>query len=114
MRISDWSSDVCSSDLRRVLCRSGLRLRCERTESRDVDGVLWRVRLVTPQPLTLDGIGGLRVWPITRGDGHARDALEALRLGQPVDLGTMPLVDLTRFLACPLTDVEGGRSLLFR
>src|SRR3546814_3537031 len=45
MRISDWSSDVCSSDL--------------------------------------------------------------------VDLGTMPLVDLTRFLACQLTDVESGMSLLF-
>jgi hypothetical protein len=36
-----------------------------------------------------------------------------LRLGQPVDLGAMPLIDLTRFLACHLTDRNGEASNLF-
>ena len=36
-----------------------------------------------------------------------------MRLGQPVDLGEMSLVDLTRFLACRLTDIGGEVSVLF-
>ena len=36
-----------------------------------------------------------------------------LRLGQPVDLGAMPLIDLTRFLAFHLTDKDGEVSILF-
>lgn len=98
---------------RRDLCRRGLKLRCERAEPADDGSALWRVWLLTPVPLPLTGIGALRVWPITRGEAHGRDALEALRLGHPVDLGAMPLVDLTRFLACHLTDVGGGFAALF-
>ena len=48
-----------------------------------------------------------------RGEGHARDVLEPLRQGQPADLGAMPLVDLTRFLACHLTDETEDISILF-
>jgi hypothetical protein len=98
---------------RREICRSGLKLRCERTEPADDDTPLWRVCLVPSAPLFLAGVGILQVWPITRGDGHARDVLEPLRQGQPVDLGIMPLVDLTRFLACYLTDKEEDVSILF-
>ena len=98
---------------RRELCRSGLRLRCEREQLTDGGSVLWRVWLTPPAALPLAGIGALRVWPITRGEGHGQDALEGLRLGQPVDLGAMPLIDLTRFLACQLTDIGGEVSLLF-
>ena len=99
---------------RREICQSGLTLRCERAEP-TADGVhAWRVWLLTPsKPLSLAAIGTLHVWPITRGDGHARDVLEPLRQGQPVDLGAMPLVDLTRFLACHLTDETENVSLLF-
>ena len=39
--------------------------------------------------------------------------LEPLRQGQPADLGAMPLVDLTRFLACHLTDETEDVSILF-
>ncbi|MGO9957514.1 MAG: hypothetical protein ACLP50_16350 [Solirubrobacteraceae bacterium] len=98
---------------RRVLCRSGLRLRCERVEPVDGGGPLWRVWLTPPMPLPFVGIGGLDVWPITRGEAHVRDALEALRLGLPVDLGAMPVVDLSRFLACRLTDIGSEISVLF-
>jgi hypothetical protein len=90
-----------------------LKLRCERTQSADGDGLLWRVWLIPSTPLPLAGIGGLRIWPITRGEGHGQDALERLRLGQPIDLGAMPLIDLTRFLAFHLVDRDGEVSLLF-
>lgn len=55
----------------------------------------------------------MSAWPITRGDGHACDVLSALRSGEPVDLGAMPMVDLTRFLAFRLTDENEKASVLF-
>ncbi|WP_330450042.1 hypothetical protein FLP41_07130 [Paracoccus marcusii] len=98
---------------RREICRSGLKLRCERGEPTADGASVWRVWLVPPEPLPLAGIGTLRVWPITRGDGHANSVLGLLRQGQPADLGAMPLVDLTRFLACHLTDEHEDVSILF-
>ena len=98
---------------RRALCHGGLKLRCERVQSADDGGARWRVWLTPVASLPLPGIGTLRVWPITRGKEHGREALEMLRRSQPVDLGAMPLVDLTRFLACQLTDEERTASLLF-
>jgi hypothetical protein len=90
-----------------------LKLRCERELSADDGQVLWRVWLVPLAALSLTGIGALRAWPIARGEGHAHDALEGLRLGQPVDLGAMPLLDLTRFLACHVIDRDSEFSILF-
>ena len=107
------AAEVRLDAARRDLCRSGLKLCCEREQATDDGGVLWRVWLTPPAALLLTGIGALRVWPITRGEGHGQDALEGLRLGQPVDLGAMPLIDLTRFLACHLTDRDGEVSILF-
>jgi hypothetical protein len=98
---------------RREICRRGLRLRCERAEVRDGDAPLWRLWLVPSEALGLAGVGQLGVWPITLGEGHARDVLAPLRQGQPTDLGLMPVVDLTRFLAFQLTDGEEDVSLLF-
>lgn len=98
---------------RRDICRGGLKLRCERTQSADDGSLLWRVWMIPSTPLPLASIGGLRVWPITRGEGHGQDALEKLRLGQPVDLGAMPLIDLTRFLAFHLIDRDSDVSILF-
>ena len=66
---------------RRELCRSGLKLRCESIPPADDGDRLWRVWLTPPGPLPLLGIGALRVWPITRGEGHGQDALKTLRLG---------------------------------
>jgi hypothetical protein len=98
---------------RHELCRSSLKLRCEREPSGDDGQVLWRVWLTPPAALALTGIGAVRVWPITRGEGHARDALGGLWLGQPIDLGAMPLLDLTRFLACHVSDRDSEFSILF-
>ncbi|WP_417280895.1 hypothetical protein [Celeribacter sp.] len=101
------------NDARRALCRGGLRLRCERIESIDGDAHPWRVWLIPTEPLPLVGIASLQVWPITRGDGHASDVLDALRAGTAVDLGAMPIVDLTRFLAFRLTSDGAQVSALF-
>ena len=98
---------------RREICQNGLTLRCERAEPNTDGAPAWRVWLAPSKPLSLAGIGVLRVWPITRGEGHARDVLGPLRQGQSVDLGAMPLVDLTRFLACHLTDETKNVSVLF-
>lgn len=98
---------------RHEICRSGLTLRCERGEHTADDAPVWRVWLVPSEPLSLAGLGALRVWPITRGEAHACDLLESIRQGKPANLGTMPLVDLTRFLACRLTDETEGISILF-
>ena len=100
-------------DARRVLCRGGLRLRCERTGSEDAEEHAWRVWLDPVKSLPLKGIGSLSAWPITRGDGHARDVLSGLRSGVSVDLGTMPIVDLTRFLAFRMMDENEKASAVF-
>ena len=100
-------------DARRVLCRGDLRLRCERTASEDAEEHAWRVWLVPVKSLPLKGIGSLSAWPITRGDGHARDILSELRSGESVDLGTMPIVDLTRFLAFRMMDENEKATALF-
>ena len=100
-------------DSRRVLCRGGLRLRCERTASEEAEEHAWRVWLDPVKSLPLKGIGSLSAWPITRGDGHARDVLSGLRSGGSVDLGTMPIVDLTRFLAFRMMDENEKASAVF-
>ena len=100
-------------DARRVLCRGGLRLRCECTGSEDAEEHVWRVWLDPVKSLPLKGIGSLSAWPITRGDGHARDVLSGLRSGVSVDLGTMPIVDLTRFLAFRMIDENEKASAVF-
>ena len=100
-------------DVRRVLCRGGLRLRCECTGSEDAEEHAWRVWLDPVKSLPLKGIGSLSAWPITRGDGHARDVLSGLRSGVSVDLGTMPIVDLTRYLAFRMIDENEKASAVF-
>ncbi len=97
-------------EARRALCNTKLELHCVPVEG---DKTVWRLSMSTPQPLLLGGIGLLKVWPITRGEGHARDALELLRQGQTVDLGEVPLVDLTRFIAFQIRDAEQDLLLLF-
>ena len=90
------------NEARRSLCHGSLRLRCEQTTANEISETLWRVWLVPTGPLPLPGIGTFSLWLITRGEGHGQDALTALRSGRPVNLGSIPLIDLTRFLACRL------------
>ena len=101
------------NEARRSLCHGSLRLRCEQTTANEISETLWRVWLVPTGPMPLPGIGRLSAWLITRGEGHGQDALTALRSGRPVNLGSIPLIDLTRFLACRLTDITGKGSALF-
>lgn len=97
---------------RRDVCAGGLRLVCTRHCS-DGAASLWNVIVHTARPLALDGVSELRVWPVTRGETHGISARDNLRRAEAVDLGTMPLVDLTRFLAIHVVDQETGASLLF-
>ncbi|MDA9476745.1 hypothetical protein XI03_19955 [Bradyrhizobium sp. CCBAU 65884] len=98
---------------RREICSGGLKLMCRRFGLDDEAAGLWEMTVQPAKPLPLAGVGALRVWPITRGETHEKNALENLKRGEFVDLGAMPLIDLTRFLACHVVDRETGASLLF-
>lgn len=107
------SAEARLDHAQRELCRGALRLRCERIDSEDSDAHPWRVWLIPAEPLQLAEIASVIVWPITRGEGHSRDVLNALKSGNAVDLGTMPMVDLTRFIAFRLTTSNDLASTLF-
>jgi hypothetical protein len=74
---------------------------------------VWRVWLIPSEPLPLAGSARLRVWPITRGEAHARDVLEPLRQGQPADLGAMPLGRSHPLPRLPPDGRDGRRLILF-
>lgn len=99
--------------VRRQICGAGLTLRCERAPAEGDDPGGWRLWLNCARPLSLTGLASATIWPITRGDGHRRDALAALATGEAVDLGVMPLVDVTRFIAFQLADAASDVRLLF-
>ena len=90
-----------------------MALRCERALAEDEDAAGWRVWLICARPLVFVSLASAFVWPITRGEGHRRDVLAALAAGEDVDLGVMPLADLTRFIAFQLADAGGDARLLF-
>lgn len=108
------AAEVRLEDVRRLICKAGLALRCERAPSEGEDtSAGWRVWLVCARPLIFSGLASAFVWPITRGEGHRRDVLTALVARENVDLGVMPLADLTRFIAFQLADSTSGACLLF-
>lgn len=99
-------------EARRALARCGLRLRCETVD--DDGDPRWRLLLIPPEAgLPLGGLTRVRVWPITLGEGHHHEALDAIRGGSPLDLGDLALVDLTRFLAVEITEAGTGRAETF-
>ncbi len=100
-------------DMRRAICKAGLGLRCERAPAEGEDAPGWRLVLACKRPLALAPIASAFAWPITRGEGHRRDVLQALAAGDDIDLGVMPLADLTRFIAIQLTDAASDARLLF-
>lgn len=100
-------------DARRAICKAGLALRCERAPAVEEDAAGWRVVLTVARPLILASVASAFVWPITRGEGHRCDVLASLAAGDDVDLGVMPLADLTRFIAFQLADAASDTRLLF-
>lgn len=99
---------------RRELAQADLALKCTAVTSERDGQRLWTVTLRSERALNLDGLATLDCWPITRGETHAREALAALREGDPVETGTLPLVDITSFLAFRLTDsVHSKATALF-
>ena len=89
---------------RRELVNAGLALNCTARKDEEGGQVLWKVILRPGQPVPLDGLGSATCWPITLGEVHAHDVLMALRVGDSIEIGTMPLIDVTRFVAFRLTD----------
>jgi hypothetical protein len=101
-----------ADDARIAIARAGLRLRCERT-SDDQSDVAWRLWLLSDSPLALQDVSRIDAWPITRGEGQARSAIEALRNGGAVDLGAMSLLDVTRFIAFRVRVGTGETEAVF-
>ena len=95
---------------RRELAQAGLTLYCAAEQDEQEGQRLWKVTLRLDHALELHGLATATSWPITRGEAHARDVLTALRQGDPVEIGTLPLVDVTRFLAFRLTDATHGKA----
>ena len=89
---------------RRELAQAGLTLVCNEEKNEQEDQWLWRVALRADHALKLDGLSTATSWPITLGEAHACEVLTALRQGNRIEIGTLPLVDVTRFLAFRLTD----------
>ena len=89
---------------RRELVDAGLALSC--TAQRDEEGgqALWKVILRPGRSVPLGGLGSVTCWPITLGEPHAHDVLTTLRNGDAIEIGTMPLIDVTRFVAFRLAD----------
>lgn len=99
---------------RRELAQAGLALNCAAVTGEQDGQRLWRVTLRSDRALNLEGLATLDSWPITRGEAHAREALTALREGDPVEIGTLPLVDVTKYIAFRLTDpVHSKANALF-
>lgn len=89
---------------RRELVEAGLTLDCATVNCEQDSQKLWRMTLRSGRALKLHGLASVVSWPITRGKDHAREVLAALRHGDEIEIGTLPLVDVTRFLAFRLTD----------
>lgn len=98
---------------RRDLAAARLTLVCEKVADGENDGRLWRLFLKAQAPMALDGVATATVWPITRGEAHASDVLAILRRDVAVEIGTMPLADVTRYIAFRLVDESGKAQALF-
>lgn len=100
--------DACRDQIR----KADLRLYFE-PRPLDDGTRLWEMRLQSFDALLLPDLGSLRVWPITFGDAHAVQCLDALRQKIAVALGITPLADATRFLAFEIVDAASGQACLF-
>ena len=95
---------------RRELVTAGLAIHCSRQDVEGGERQLWHMELHPGRSAALHGLASAICWPITRGDQNGSDVLAALRAGQPVPIGVLPLVDVTRFLAFRLTDATHGEA----
>ena len=89
---------------RHELINADLTLSCTAQRNEEGGQALWKVILRPGQSVLLGGLRSATCWPITLGEAHARDVLMALRGGDSIEIGTMPLIDVTRFVAFRLAD----------
>tara|TARA_R110002110_G_scaffold18232_12_gene76799 strand:- start:3110 stop:4984 length:1875 start_codon:yes stop_codon:yes gene_type:complete len=101
-------------EARRTLADAGLNLSCAREASVEQNSSTdWRLSIRLAQPLRLEGLSAAKVWPITRGEDHARDILGMLQKGGATDIGVLPIADITRFLGFRLVDESGKAEAIF-
>ena len=100
-------------EARRELATAGLRIRCAQEPTQENSQRLWRLAIQAEDPLKLDGLSAATTWPITRGENHACNVLVPLREGLSVEIGSMQLLDVTRFLGFRLVDESGKARVLF-
>src|SRR3546814_18528136 len=97
MRISDWSSDVCSSDLPLTLCRDAVELRLEqgalRVQHFDIAGITLVVAPLGEPQRVLPGLDlvGFRREPLAGGLQIGRAACRE-RVCRYVSISVVPVV----------------------
>src|SRR3546814_11903653 len=96
MRISDWSSDVCSSDLRssagrRAGTRGGTRTAPSATASAGPCSAAWR----TPQAPAPGSVRCLRAWA-PRASTDRKSVVSGKSVSVRVDLGGTSLIEKTK------------------
>lgn len=111
-------------DARAALTKADLRLHCvedekgkaadvpcaEKAKSKKVS--VCRLCLLSSQPLSLPGIRGISIWPITSRKEQARDGMPLTTKGI-VDLGKLHLADLSGFIAFELAAAAADLSITF-
>lgn len=95
------------------IVRTKLKVRCEGRAGDAGSETLWRLVSRVDQSLELEGIDFVRVWPITRSEQHAVEALECLRRAVSLEVAALPLADVTRFFAVHLRDASGKAETRF-
>ena len=101
-------------EARQALAKAGLHLCCTPEASDERNSTTdWRLSIRVDHPLPLEGLSAVKVWPITRGEAHARDILSMLQEGSAANIGVLPIADITRFLGFRLVDASGKAEAIF-
>jgi hypothetical protein len=93
-------------EARRVISMAALRVSCQGEKDH------WQLTLVPAAPIPLQGISGIRAWPISLRPEHSVDAM-ALESGSPVALPACSLAAVTGFIAFEMTSEPAGESRCF-
>lgn len=97
----------------RKICQAGFLMNCQRGTSDHAAKQEYMVSLSPTKKLKLTNISAVKVWPISLGDGHAKDGLEALRSKASIVLGAMPIEDISKFVAVRITHATHKLSKAF-
>lgn len=109
------AAEALLSAARDRLAGGGLSVVCEGGPEASGEGSSegWALRLVSREPVALEGLSEMRAWPVTLTDDRAMPLeFEGGRLN--TSLGTLALVSLTGFVAFELVAPIGGTAKTLR